>query len=80
MRLLRSLPRNGCTVLLVAYLLRACLPSPYLATGRHITIYLADIFIVVLYGVYEQFQNVHDLPLLRDSAKIFEKLTLRHCS
>jgi hypothetical protein len=37
-RLLRELPRNGSTLLLVAYLLRACLLSRFLAMGLHVTV------------------------------------------
>jgi hypothetical protein len=36
---LLELPRNGFTLLLVAYLLRACLQSRSLATGLHVTIH-----------------------------------------
>jgi hypothetical protein len=36
--LLQALPRNGSTLLLVAYLLRACLSSRSLAMGLHVTI------------------------------------------
>jgi hypothetical protein len=35
---LRALPRNGSTLLSVAYLLRACLPSRSLAMDLHVTI------------------------------------------
>jgi hypothetical protein len=36
-----ALPRNGSTLLLVAYLLRVCLPSHSLAMGRlHVTLYI----------------------------------------
>jgi hypothetical protein len=37
-RVLRPLPRNGSTLLLVAYLLRACLPRRSLAMGLYVTI------------------------------------------
>jgi hypothetical protein len=37
---LRALPRNGSTLLLVACLLRACLPRRSLAVGLHITMLL----------------------------------------
>jgi hypothetical protein len=38
-RVLRALPRNGSTLLLVEYLLGACLPRRSLAMGLHVTIW-----------------------------------------
>jgi hypothetical protein len=43
MRVLRALSRNGSTVLLVAYLLRAYLPSRSLTMGLHVTIHLESL-------------------------------------
>jgi hypothetical protein len=43
-RVLRALPKNGSTLLLVVYLLRASLPSRSLATGLHVTVCLLAIF------------------------------------
>jgi hypothetical protein len=49
-RLLKVLPRNGPTLFLVEYLLRACLPSRSLAIGLHVTMYKSIISPVVLHG------------------------------
>jgi hypothetical protein len=47
-RVLRALPSNGSTLLLVAYLLRACLPSRCLAMGICVTLYwyLLNLFLI----------------------------------
>jgi hypothetical protein len=44
-RLLWALPSNGSTLLSVAYLLRACLPSCSLAMGLHVTIHYPNLIL-----------------------------------
>jgi hypothetical protein len=46
-RVLRTLPRNGSTLLLVECLLRNCLQRRSLTVGLHVTIYFIIIYLYI---------------------------------